>query len=163
MSTMRRAILTAFGALIFAGTALAGEPVPIGDIVADPNTFHFRLVTLHGRVDLVTPLPPYSPAPDTTCYGAYAFTLTDESGSVEVSVLGICGRPLLREPEVRNGEHIELTAQILSPNRTTSTKQGEEKKLRVVANAITHLAAEEKPSEQPMAAEQDTPGKESGY
>jgi len=144
---MRRVLPTVLGLLLCTGTALADEPVPIGDLVADPDTFHFKIVILQGAVSHVTPLPPYSPTPDTTCYGAYAFTLKDDSGAVDVSVLGICGRPLLREPEVRDGERIQLTAQILSPNRMTSAKKGEDKKLRVIANAITHLAQETAPSE----------------
>jgi hypothetical protein len=172
MNTMRHAILTALGMLLLGGAALADEPVPVGDVVADPDAFHFRLVTLHGMVDRVTPLPPYSPTPGTTCYGSYTFLLKDETGSVEVSVLGICGRPLVRTPEVREGERIRLTAQILSPNRTTSSKKGEEKKLRVVANAIAHLApetpaaaggAEEKSAEQPEAEKQDNPAGDSRY
>lgn len=172
MRPLRRAILTALGMLILGGAALADEPVPIADIVADPDVFHFRLVTVHGIVGRVTLLPPYAPTPDTACYSAYSFTLTDDSGSVEVSVLGICGRPLVRTPEVREGERIQLTAQILSPNRTTSSKKGEEKKLRVVANTIRQLEPEApagdgevdgKPAETPKAEEREKPAGETGY
>jgi hypothetical protein len=126
--------------LAAAGFAAADEPVPIGEVVADPDVYHFRLIPLQGTVRQVTQLPPYAPSPDTTCYGAYTFTLEDESGSMEVEVLGICGKPLLRKPEVGDGERILLIAQILSPNRLTSASKGEVKRLRALANSITHLS-----------------------
>lgn len=130
-----------------AGLARADEPVPIGEVVADPDAYHFRIISLEGTVHLVTQLQPYSPTPDTTCYGAYTFMLEDETGSVEVSVLGICGKPLVREPEVTDGEAIVLAAQILSPNRLTSASKDEVKKLRVIANSIRHLSADTTPAE----------------
>lgn len=126
--------------MILAGLACADEPVSIGEVIADPDAYHFRSISLQGAVRQVTPLPPYSPGQDTTCYGAYTFTLEDETGSIEISVLGICGKPLLRKPEVNDGEVILLAAQILSPNRLTSTTKGEVKRLRAVANSITHLS-----------------------
>ena len=126
--------------LVLGGLALAGEPVPIGEVVADPDAYHFRIVPLQGTVRQVSPLPPYTPGPDTICYGAYTFTLEDDTGSIEISVLGICGQPVLRKPEVSDGEGILLTAQILSPNHLTSASKGEVKRLRAVANSITHLS-----------------------
>lgn len=139
---MRRVLplVVAAGVMILAGLARADEPVSIGEVIADPDAYHFRIIPLQGTVRQVTPLPPYSPGKDTTCYGAYTFTLEDETGSIEVSVVGICGTPLLRKPEVNNDESILLVAQILSPNRLTSITKGEVKRLRAVANSITHLS-----------------------
>jgi hypothetical protein len=125
--------------MILAGLALANEPVSIGEVIADPDAYHFRIIPLQGTVRQVTPLPPYSPGQNTMCYGAYTFTLEDGTGSIEVSVVGICGKPVLRKPEVNNGESILLAAQILSPNRLTSATKGEVKRLRAMANSITHL------------------------
>jgi len=146
---MRRVfpLVVAVGVMILAGLARADEPVPIGEVVADPDAYHFRIIPLQGTVRQITPLPPYSPGQDTTCYGAYTFTLEDETGSIEISVLGICGKPLLRKPEVNDGEGILLAAQILSPNRLTSTSKGEVKRLRAIANSITHLSPVVAPSE----------------
>jgi hypothetical protein len=122
------------------------EPVSVGDVVADPDAYHMRLVLLQGTVHRVTQLAPYSPATDTTCYGAYTFMLEDETGSIEISVLGFCGAPVFRTPEVRDGEPILLKAQILSPNRVTSLSKEEGKKLRAIANEIRHVApVEENP------------------
>ena len=139
---MRRTLLAAvvLGMMIPAGLARADDPVSIGEVVSDPDAYHFRIVTLQGTVRQLSQLPPYSPTPDTTCYGAYTFVLENETGSIEISVLGICGKPLLRKPEVNDGEVILLAAQILSPNRLTSVSKGEVKKLRAVANSITHLS-----------------------
>jgi len=139
---MRRmlCLVVAVSALACAGLARADEPVPIGEVIADPDAYHFRTIPLQGTVRQVTPLPPYSPGQDTTCYGAYTFTLEDETGSMEISVLGICGTPVLRKPEVNDGEAILLAAQILSPNRLTSRSKGEVKRLRAIANSITHLS-----------------------
>lgn len=133
-------LVVAVGALACAGLASADEPVPIGEVVADPDAYHFRTIPLQGTVRKVTPLPPYSPGQGATCYGAYSFTLEDETGSIEISVLGICGTPVLRKPEVNDGEGILLAAQILSPSRLTSKSKGEVKRLRAIANSITHLS-----------------------
>ena len=165
-------LIAAIGALALAGLLRADDPVPIGEVVADPDAYHFSMVSLQGTVRQVTALPPYSPGSDTTCYGAYTFMLKDETGSMEISVLGICGRPLLRKPEVVEGEKILLVAQILSPSHLTSTSKGEVKKLRAVANSIRHLSPLVAPSEESVPdqpKETATPGgesspeKDSGY
>lgn len=162
-------VVVAIGLLAVAGFAFADEPVAIGEVVADPDAYHFNLVSMEGTVRQVTQLPPYTPGPDTTCYGAYTFMLEDASGSIEVSVLGICGKPFLRKPEVNDGDRILLKAQILSPNRLTSASQGEVKQLRAIANSISHLSAGGTPAEdaatnQPEAAVgpegHDTPGED---
>lgn len=177
---MQRALpfIVAAGLMILAGFARADEPVSIGEVIADPDAYHFRTIPLQGTVRQVTPLPPYSPGQGATCYGAYTFMLEDETGSIEISVLGICGKPLLRKPEVNDGEGILLAAQILSPNRLTSTTKGEIKRLRAIANSITHLSPVVAPpensapnqteetakpeGEQPPAPDR-TPAGDSGY
>ncbi len=139
---MRAPVSLVLAAVLFAcgGLALADEPVPIGDVVADPDAYHFRIVPLQGTVRKVQSLPPYAPGSDTICYGAYTFTLEDDTGSLEVSVLGICGKPTLRKPEVVEGDIILLNAQILSPDHLTSASKGEVKRLRVVANSIERVS-----------------------
>lgn len=148
--------------IILAGLARADGPVSIGEVTADPDAYHFRIIPLQGTVRQVTPLPPYSPGQDTTCYGAYTFTLEDETGSIEISVLGICGKPMLRKPEVNDGEVILLAAQILSPNRLTSTSKGEVKRLRAIANSITHLSPVGAPPENSSPNQTDETAKPEG-
>jgi hypothetical protein len=160
-------LVLALGLLAPGGPARADdEPVLIGEVIADPDAHHMRLVLLQGTVRQITQLPPYSPATGTTCYGAYTFTLEDETGSIEIGVLGFCGAPVLRTPEVREGEPILLKAQILSPNRLTSLSKGEVKKLRAVANEIRHVAPVAPASEEaaPSQAEESPKAeKDSGY
>jgi len=165
-------LILTVGILAGAGPASADEPVAIGEVIADPDAYHFRILPLQGTVRQVTPLPPYSPGQDTTCYGAYTFTLADETGSIEISVLGICGKPLIRTPEVHEGEAIRLTAQILSPNHLTSTSKGEVKRLRALANSITHLSPVVPPPEDSSPGQTegtakpeggDKPAGDSGY
>jgi hypothetical protein len=155
-------VVVAAGLLAVAGFAFADEPVVIGEVVADPDTYHFSLVSMEGTVRQVTQLPPYTPGPDTTCYGAYTFMLEDASGSIEVNVLGICGKPFLRTPEVNDGDRILLKAQILSPNHLTSASQGEVKRLRAIANSITHLSPVAPPSENPAPGQAEAPANPDG-
>ncbi len=170
---MRGTLLSLVAVILLAWTGLAhaDDPVPINEVIADPDAYHFRIIHLQGTVRQVTPLPPYTPGPDTTCYGAYTFMLEDDTGSIEVSVLGICGRPVLRKPEVVDGETILLVAQILSPSRVTSASKGEVKRLRAMANSITHLSPVQ-PAEEPAPdqkeetvkpGEEGKPAGESGY
>lgn len=151
------------GLFALAGLALADEPIPIGEVVADPDAYHFRIVPLQGTVRKVAPLPPYTPGPDTTCYGAYTFTLEDDTGTIEISVLGICGRPILRNPEVTDGDVILLLAQILSPNRLTSASKGEVKRLRAVANSIERIPPVVPPAEESAPNQSEETVKPGGH
>jgi len=170
---MRRLVLiAAIGAMALAGLARADDPVPIGEVVADPDAYHFRMVPMQGTVRQVTPLPPYSPGSETICYGAYTFMLEDETGSMEISVLGICGKPLLRKPEVTEGETILLVAQIFSSDQELSPAKGPVKKLRAVANSIRHLSppvappessATDQPEEAVKPETETKPDKDTGY
>jgi len=95
---------------------LAEEPIPIQQILEDPRIYHLRQVTLQGTVRDVQPLDPYKLPNDTTCYGAYLFKLEDDTGVMSVAVLGICGRPLIRDPEIEDGQRVEVSATIQAPS-----------------------------------------------
>jgi len=97
--------------------ACAEEPLQIATIEADPETYHLRDVTLHGRVHDLQVLDPYFQPSGTACSGAYLFTLEDETGFIQVAVLGVCGMPAIRSPEVNEGETILLRAVIHAPGR----------------------------------------------
>src|SRR5215218_8072325 len=75
----------------------AEEPTTIQQILDQPQVFHLRHVTLQGTVRDVQPLDPYTLPNGTNCYGAYLFRLEDDSSSLSVAVLGICGKPLVRD------------------------------------------------------------------
>jgi len=163
---MREALLLVamIGALGLPAPGRADDPVPIGEVIADPDAYHFRHIVMQGTVRRVSPLPPYTPRPDTTCYGAYTFVLEDGTGAIEVSVLGLCGTPVLRQPEVTDGETVVLVAQILSPHRLAPSSKEAAARLQAVASEIRHVARAEpppSPSESVQAAESPKPGGDS--
>jgi hypothetical protein len=107
--------------LMFVGMVLplrlpAEEPISIQQILEEPQIYHLRRVTLRGTVRDVQPLDPYTLPNGTNCYGAYLFRLEDDASSLSVAVLGICGKPLVRDPEVEDGAHVEVGATIQAPS-----------------------------------------------
>jgi len=94
----------------------AEEPIGIQQILEEPQVYHLRHVTLHGTVREVQPLDPYTLPNGTNCYGAYLFRLEDDTSTLAVAVLGICGKPLIRDPEVEDGARVEVSATIQAPS-----------------------------------------------
>jgi hypothetical protein len=94
----------------------AEPPTSIQQILEDSKVYHLRRVTLHGTVRDVTPLDPYKLPNDTVCYGAYLFRLEEEAATIPVAVLGLCGKPTIRDPEVEDGDHVEVSATIQAPS-----------------------------------------------
>ncbi|MBX3236845.1 MAG: hypothetical protein KF814_11885 [Nitrospiraceae bacterium] len=96
--------------------ALAQETTPVQDILSDPGLFHLRQVSLQGTVRNVEPLDPYEIPAGSTCYGGYLFSLEDDSGTIAVAVPGLCGIPLVKDPDVENGARVTLEATIQAPS-----------------------------------------------
>jgi hypothetical protein len=94
----------------------AEDPIGIQQILEDPHIYHLRHVTLQGTVRDVQALDPYTLPNGTNCYGAYLFRLEDDSSTIPVAVLGICGKPLVRDPEVEDGARVEVSATIQAPS-----------------------------------------------
>jgi len=111
----RSLVPAAFLALASSVAALADEPVPIGRIVADPEPYHLRLVTLQGTAQHVQVLEPYRQPSGTICYSTYLFTLQDDTGSIDVAVLGTCGLAIVRPPDVSDGDRVRVNAQVQAP------------------------------------------------
>lgn len=101
---------------LWPGVAGASGPIAIRDILDEPQPFHLKQVVLHGTVRNVHPLDPYTLRAGSTCYGAYLFNLEDDTASINVAVFGICGIPTVKDPDVEDGERIELHATIQSPS-----------------------------------------------
>lgn len=97
-------------------TLRAEEPVPIEQILEDPRIYHLRQVTMLGVARDVQPLDPYKLQNEQVCYGAYLFKLEDDTGVMSVAVLGICDRPLVRDPEIEDGQRVEVSATIQAPS-----------------------------------------------
>jgi hypothetical protein len=94
----------------------AEEPIPIEQILDDPRIYHLRQVTMLGVARDVQPLDPYKLQNEHVCYGAYLFRLEDETGVMSVAVLGICDRPLVKDPDIEDGQRVEVTATIQAPS-----------------------------------------------
>jgi len=94
----------------------AAEPTAIQDILDAPRDYHLRQIVLEGTVRNVQPLDPYTLPAGTTCYGAYLFHLEDAVTSISVAVFGICGVPLVKDPDVEEGQRIRLQATIQAPS-----------------------------------------------
>jgi len=111
----RSIVPAAFLALASFVAALADEPVPIGLILADPEPYHLHLVTIQGTVQQVQVLDPYRQPSGTICYSTYLFTLQDDTGSIDVAVLGTCGLAVVRPPDVSDGDRVTVKAQVQAP------------------------------------------------
>ena len=94
----------------------AEEPIAIQQILDEPRVYHLRRVTMHGTARDVQPLAPYTVPNGDNCYGAYLFRLEEDEATIPVAVLGICGRPLVRDPDIEDGERIEVSATIQAPS-----------------------------------------------
>lgn len=145
--SLARGLLMIVSVFLTPALAVGAESIAIVELSADPNSYHLQMVTLEGTVHDIERLVPYEIENGTMCYGAYTFRLEDQTGSVKVSVLGVCGVPMIREPDVTEGDCIMLRAQVLSPEKLAIPREqdGEEEKeanapeLEVIANAITRI------------------------
>ena len=133
--------------------ALAADPITVSEILDEPSRFHLRQVTLQGTVRNVQPLDPYTLPAGTTCYGAYLFYLEDETASINVASFGLCGIPLVKDPDVEDGARIELHATVQAPShggyylsfqglKVVGEREGV---VQAVADRITPLLDEERP------------------
>jgi len=95
--------------------ASAADPVAIATILADPEPHHMRIVTLQGRVTQVQLLEPYFQPSGTACHNTYLFTLEDDTGSLDIAVLGLCGAAVAKPPDVSTGDIIRVQAQVQAP------------------------------------------------
>lgn len=149
MTIMSRYILL-FLLCLLCSPAVAEEPISVSAIATDPEVFHLKQVTLQGVVGRVKELEPYALPSGSACYGAYTFLLEDDAanGSVlEVVVLGICGAPRMRFPEVAEGDLVRVQAEIQVPSRFGQSRaldgtwiiKGEEPAVRAIANSIARV------------------------
>ncbi len=121
MPSMRRTPETVTAAIallltMVTASAWGEEPIAIQQILDEPRNFHLHPVTMQGTVRDVQPLDPYTLPNGTNCYGAYLFRLEDDSSALSVAVLGICGKPVVRDPEVEEGARVEVHAVIQAPS-----------------------------------------------
>ena len=86
------------------------EAIPIADLREYPERYHLHQVTVRGTAHDVRAFDPYKLPAGSVCYGAYSFRLVDETGTLPVIVMGVCGVPIVKDPDVEDGD--VLTAQV---------------------------------------------------
>ncbi len=94
----------------------AQEAVTVQEILADPSVFHLRQITLRGTVRNVQPLDPYEIPAGSTCYGGYLFSLEDDTAMLPVAVPGLCGVPMVKDPDVEDGARVAVDATVQAPS-----------------------------------------------
>jgi hypothetical protein len=104
------------GLALIPTTAQAIEPTQVQDILGNPSAYHLRHAGLQGTVRNVQPLDPYETPSGTRCYGAYLFQLEDDTGIIAVAVPGLCGVPLVKDPDVQDGDRVLVEATIQTPS-----------------------------------------------
>ncbi|MDQ6732971.1 MAG: hypothetical protein M3Z35_02470, partial [Nitrospirota bacterium] len=130
--------------------AFSDEPFSISHIVADPDTFHLKQVTIQDVVGRVKELEAYYLSSGTVCYGAYTFLLEDDSANgvvLDVAVLGVCGAPRMRFPEVADGDRVKVQAEIQVPSRFGQSRgldgswiaKGYEPAVQAIAKSISRV------------------------
>lgn len=125
----------------------ADEAVTVQEILADPALFHLRQITLRGTVRNVQPLDPYDIPAGSTCYGGYLFSLEDDTATLPVAVPGLCGVPMIKDPDVEDGARVAVEATVQAPSHggyALSFKGGkiamdQEGVVQAIANRITPL------------------------
>ncbi|MBI4002660.1 MAG: hypothetical protein HY348_12865 [Nitrospira defluvii] len=125
----------------------ADEAVTVQEVLADPALFHLRQITLRGTVRNVQPLDPYEIPAGSTCYGGYLFSLEDDTATLPVAVPGLCGVPMVKDPDVEDGARVAVDATVQAPSHggyALSFKGGkiamdQEGVVQAIANRITPL------------------------
>ncbi len=139
---------TTVGMVMDTSIVSAQEVVTVQEILADPSLFHLRQITLRGTVRNVQPLDPYEIPAGSTCYGGYLFSLEDDTAMLSVAVPGLCGVPMVKDPDVEDGARVAVDATVQAPSHggyALSFKGGtiamdQEGIVQAIANRITPLA-----------------------
>ncbi len=160
MTTMNRQpfhVASRLGAGLFACLALwlfgsnpgsAQEAVTVQEVLADPVLFHLRQITLKGTVRNVQPLDPYEIPAGSTCYGGYLFNLEDDTATLSIAVPGLCGVPMVKDPDVEDGARVAIDATVQAPShggyalsfKGAKIAMDQEGIVQAIANRITPLA-----------------------
>jgi len=150
-------VASRLGAGLFASLALwlsgpnpvsAQEAVTVQEVLADPALFHLRQITLKGTVRNVQPLDPYEIPAGSTCYGGYLFNLEDDTATLSIAVPGLCGVPMVKDPDVEDGARVAVDATVQAPShggyalsfKGAKIAMDQEGIVQAIANRITPLA-----------------------
>jgi len=126
---------------------LAQEAVTVQEVLADPALFHLRQITIKGTVRQVQPLDPYEIPAGSTCYGGYLFSLEDDTATLSIAVPGLCGVPMVKDPDVEDGARVVVEATVQAPShggyalsfKGAKIAMDQEGVVQAIANRITPL------------------------
>ncbi|MBS0169729.1 MAG: hypothetical protein JSR62_05190 [Nitrospira sp.] len=129
------------------GLSQAQEALSVQEVLADPALFHLRQVTLKGTVRQIQPLDPYEIPAGSTCYGGYLFNLEDDTATLSIAVPGLCGIPMVKDPDVEDGARVVVDATIQAPShggyalsfKGSKIAMDQEGVVQAIANRITPL------------------------
>ncbi len=107
--------------------ALAGEPLTIGKLLADPQSYHLRVITLQGtvhQVQILADAPGSGLRLDFQCsfvHPPYTFVLADDTGFLQVSVSAkppcVSKMSPVEPPDVGDGDKVLIDVQITVAHR----------------------------------------------
>jgi hypothetical protein len=107
---------------LLSAAVASAEVVQIGNILARPEAYHLKVVQLQGTATHVQALPPtFMSKFGTMCYGAYTFTLGDETGSVVVEVPSMCGRSQEAVTMITENQKVSVEVRIEAPGYYTGS------------------------------------------
>jgi hypothetical protein len=137
--------------------AQSGEPVPIEELLTASDRYHLHQVLVRGTVENVRPFDPYQLNNGTICYAAYSFRVVDQTGALPVLVMGRCQIPLVKDPDVAEGEHVLVEVTIQQPGRDLFFMALDGRRIPVMnANEVQAMAVRIRPLPPAQAPEEAT-------
>jgi hypothetical protein len=100
------------------------EPIMIKTLLAEATSYQGHEIAVAGIAKDVEARPPMPACKHMLRYGDYVFDLKDESGSIRVEVMGMCGIPRGGVKIVRDGDRVLVKGvfiQLLSGNLSSPT------------------------------------------
>jgi len=108
--------------VLLSAAVASAEVVQIGNIMTRPETYHLKDVQLQGVATHIQALPPtFMSKFGTMCYGAYTFTLGDETGSIVVEVPSMCGRSQEAVTIIAEDQKVSVAVRIEAPGYYTGS------------------------------------------
>lgn len=127
MYQMRAVLFSALMLLTSPVLSFAAEPLTIGKLLADPQSYHLRIITLSGtvhQVQILADAPGSGLRLDFQCsfvHPPYTFVLADDTGFLQVSVSAkppcVSKMSPVEPPDVSEGDKVMLDAQITVAHR----------------------------------------------
>lgn len=107
---------------ILSAAIASAEMVQIGSILTRPEAYHLKTVQLQGVATHIHALPPiFNSKFGAMCYGAYTFTLSDETGNIVVEVPSMCGRSQEAVTTIPENQQVSAEVRIEAPGYYTGS------------------------------------------